>query len=55
MTIGMPVATPRHEHAGGEQRDPDAKARAGPRRSASDPASVMPMMFVSQNALKAQP
>ena len=34
---------------------PIANARAGPCRSASAPARVIPTMLVSQKALKAQP
>ena len=55
MTIGMPFATPEMSMPAAKRTTPIASARPGPRRSASEPARVMPMMFVSQNALNAQP
>ncbi len=55
MTSGIEVATPDTRRPAANSRVPTASARPGPRRSASEPASVMPMTFVSQNALNAQP
>ncbi len=55
MTCGMPDATPETSIPSEKSTTPMASARPGPRRSASEPASVIPMMFVSQKALKAQP
>ena len=55
MTIDMSVATPETSMPAAKSTTPAASARPGPRRSASIPASVIPMMFVSQKALNAQP
>jgi hypothetical protein len=55
MTSGMSVATPAISSPTTKKPMPAMSARVGPCRSASPPASVMPMMFVSQKALNAQP
>ena len=55
ITTGMSVATPDTSMPAANSTTPTARARPGPRRSASEPATVMPMMFVSQKALNAQP
>ncbi len=55
MTWSIEPATPDTTIPAANRTTPMASARPGPRRSASVPARVMPMMFVSQNALNAQP
>ena len=54
-TTGIDGASPETSMPAAKSTVPTASARAGPWRSASAPARVMPTMFVSQNALKAQP
>ena len=55
ITCGMPPASPEISMPTANSTTPTASARPGPWRSASDPASVIPTMFVSQKALNAQP
>ncbi len=55
MTSGMDGARPETTRPIAKSAVPMTSGRAGPDRSVSEPPTVMPMMFVSQKALNAQP